>query len=135
MRKPVNWAAVGLGAVFGLLAMAAAGLLGGAVLRLADWIYPAAGESGAWEAGAWAVQALPLLGGQLVGGYVGGRLGASSDPGWHGSLAALGLYAVFAALSLVSGSPAGPSTLLLFGAAAAAVGYGGGVLGGRGRRG
>ena len=129
MGRRFEWGAAGLGAVVGLLAMLAAVYLGNALL----W---AAGRIG-WDgggAGDAAVLALSLLAGELVSGYAGGRLSRQHAPGRTGSLAALGHYAAVAALSLAAGSPAGPWTLLLFGALAMAVGYGGGVLGGRARR-
>ena len=126
MRAPVRWGSVGLGAVSGLLFMVVAGLLGTALLWLGGLIGLETGEVGTWT-----VQALTLLAGEFVGGYVGGRLSGRNLSGLHGSLAALGLYVVFASLSLVSGSPAGVLTLVVFGMAASAVGYGGGVIGGR----
>lgn len=129
MRSKADWAAAGMGAAAGLLVMLAASYLGNALLWLAD----RAGLGGG-GAGAAAVLALSLLAGELTAGYTGGRLGKAAPPGRAGSMAALGLYGVVAALSLAGGSPAGPWTLLLFGGLAAAVGYGGGVLGGRPRR-
>lgn len=129
MRSKADWAAAGMGAAAGLLVMLAASYLGNALLWLAD----RAGLGGG-GAGAAAVLALSLLAGELTAGYTGGRLGREAPPGRAGSMAALGLYGVVAALSLAGGSPAGPWTLLLFGGLAAAVGYGGGVWGGRPRR-
>ena len=115
-----------MGAVAGLLFMVVAGFFGTALLWLGGRMGLEAGEIGTW-----AVLSLSLLAGEFVGGYVGGRLGGPTVAGLHGSLAALGLYAVFASLSLVSGSPAGILTLVVFGVVAAAVGYGGGAVGGR----
>ena len=125
MRSKADWAAAGMGAAAGLLVMLAASYLGNALLWLADR---------AEGAGAAAALALSLLAGELTAGYTGGRLSKAAPPGRAGSTAALGLYGMVAALSLAGGSPAGPWTLLLFGGLAAAVGYGGGVLGGRSRR-
>ena len=126
MRAPVRWGTVGLGAVSGLLFMVVAGFFGTALLWLGELIGLKSGEIGTWT-----VQALSLLAGQSVGGYVGGRLSGPIASGLQGSLAALGLYAVVASLSLVFGSPAGIPTLVLFGIVAAAIGYGGGTVGGR----
>lgn len=128
MRSKADWAAAGMGAAAGLLVMLAASYLGNALLWLADRTGRDGGGAGA------AALALSLLAGELTAGYTGGRLGKAAPPGRAGSMAALGLYGVVAALSLAGGSPAGPWTLLLFGGLAAAVGYGGGVLGGRSRR-
>ena len=125
MRAPVSWGTIGLGAVAGLLFMVVAGLFGTALLWLGSRIGLETGEMGTWI-----VLSVSLLAGEFVGGYVGGRLGPTVAA-LHGSLAALGLYAVFASLSLVSGSPAGILTLVVFGIVAAALGWGGGALGGR----
>ena len=125
MRAPVRWGTVGFGVVAGLLLMAVAGFLGTTLLWLGGRIGLETGEMGTWI-----VLSLSLLTGEFVGGYVGGRLGPTAA-GLHGSLAGLGLYTVFASLSLISGSPAGIPTLVLFGIVAAALGSGGGALGGR----
>lgn len=130
MGRRFDWGAAGLGAVVGLLAMLAAVYLGNALL----WAAGRIGWADGGGAGAAVVLALSLLAGELVSGYAGGRLSKRHAPGRTGSLAALGHYAAVAALSLAAGSPAGPWTLLLFGALAMTVGYGGGVLGGRARR-
>ena len=125
-RTPVRWGPVGLGTVSGLLVMAVAGFLGTTVLSLLSRAGFATGETATW-----AVLSLSLVGGELVGGYVAGRLAGKPLPGLPGSLAGLGLYAVVASLSLVWGSPAGYLTLVVFALVAAAIGYLGGALGGR----
>lgn len=126
LRTPIRWGPVGLGTVAGLLVMAVAGFFGTTALSL---LGPLGLEPG--EAAAWAVLSLSLIAGELVGGYVAGRLAGKPLPGLPGSLAALGLYVVVASLSLVSGSPAGIPTLVVFALVAAAIGYAGGALGGR----
>lgn len=125
-RRPVRWGPVGLGTVAGLLVMAVAGFLGTTVLSLLSRF----GSSPA-ETATWAVLSLSLIAGEFGGGYVAGRLAGKPAPGLPGSLAALGLYAVIASLSLSGGSPAGIPTLALFALIAMAVGYGGGAFGGR----
>ncbi|MCY4370231.1 MAG: hypothetical protein OXF41_12650 [bacterium] len=125
LRTPVRWGPVGLGTVSGLLVMAVAGFAGTTVLSLLGQLGVATGETADW-----AVLSLSLIGGELVGGYVAGRLAGKPMPGLPGSLASLGLYAVVASLSLVRGSPAGILTLVVFALAAAAIGYAGGALGG-----
>ena len=125
-RTPVRWGPIGLGTVAGLLVMAVAGFLGTSVLSLLGRLGSVAGETATW-----AVLSVSLIAGEFVGGYVAGRLAGKPLPGLPGSLAALGLYAVVASLSLVSGSPAGTVTLVMFALLAAAVGLGGGALGGR----
>lgn len=126
MRVSIGWAAAALGAVAGLLLIAVAGFLGTTLLWLADRMGWVTGEIGTWI-----VLSLSLLASEFVGGYVAGRLGRPAVSGLNGSLAALGLFAVIASLSLVSGSPAGPLPLVLFAAVAAALGFWGGALGGR----
>ena len=126
MRGSFGWASVTVGAVAGLLLMVVAGLLGTFLLWLAERI--------GWDSGdpaGWAVLSLALLVGEFTGGYVAGRLGKPAFARLNGSLAALGLYAVFATLSLVSGSPASPLTLVMFAVVAAALGLGGGIVGGK----
>lgn len=126
MRASIGWASAALGTVAGLLLMAVAGFLGSSLLWLANrmgWVTS--------EIGTWIVLSLSLLASQFASGYVAGRLGRSAASGLNGSLAALGLYAVIASLSLLSGSPAGPLPLALFAAVAAALGFWGGALGGR----
>ena len=129
MRASISWGTVGLGAVAGLLFMVVAGVFGTTLLWLGRRMGLEAGATGTWI-----VLALSLLAGEFVGGYVAGRLGGPAVFGLPGSLAGLGVYAVFASLSLVSGSPAAILTLVVFAAIAAAVGYGGGTTGGRSRR-
>ena len=126
MRASIGWAAAVLGAVAGLLLMAVAGFLGTTLLWLAGRIGWVTGEMGTWV-----VLSLSLLGSEFTGGYVAGRLGRQTASGLNGSLAALGLFAVIASLSLVSGSPAGPLSLALLTVVAAALGFWGGALGGR----
>ena len=123
---PVRWGPVGLGTVAGLLVMAVAGFAGTTGLSLLDGIGWAPGETATW-----AVLSLSLISGELMGGYVAGRLAGKPAPGLPGSLAALGLYAVVASLSLVWGSTVGILTLVLFALVAAAIGYLGGMMGGR----
>ena len=126
LRVTIGWAAAALGTVSGLLLMAVAGFLGTTLLWLADRIGWATGETGTWI-----VLPASLLGSEFLGGYVAGRLGRPTAAGLNGSLAALGLFAVIASLSLVSGSPAGPLPLAVFALVAAALGFWGGT---RGRR-
>ena len=126
MRAPIGWGGVGLGAVAGLLVMVVAGFFGNALLWLGARIGLAIGQTGTWI-----VLSLSVPAGEFVGGYVAGRLARRTVAGLQGSLAALGVYALFASLSLVSGSPAGILTLVVFASVAAAIGYGGGVVGGR----
>ena len=115
-----------MGAVAGLLLMVVAGFLGTALLWLGDRLGLATGRTATLL-----VLSLSLLAGEFVGGYVAGRLAGPTVAGLHGSLAALGAYTVFASLSLLSGSPAGVPTLVVFGVVAAVIGYGGGTLGQR----
>ena len=126
MRVSIGWAAAALGTVAGLLLMAVTGFLGTTLLWLADSVGWATGEMGTWI-----VLSLSLLASEFIGGYVAGRLGTPTASGLNGSLAALGLFGVIASLSLVSGSPAGPLPLVLFAVIAAALGFWGGVSGGR----
>ena len=128
MRASFGWAPIALGAVAGLLLMVVAGSFGTALL----WL----GARMGWETGEtaiWIVLTLSLLVGEFAAGYVAGRLGAPMASGFNGSLAALGLFAVFASLSLVSGSPAGPLTLAGFALVAAIIGHLAGAFGGRTR--
>lgn len=123
MWKGIGWAAVALGAVAGLLAMAMIALAASGSL----WLAGRAGlpvEGG----GAWGVL-LALVAGEVVAGYVAGRLGRPSVGGLHGSLAALGLYTVVTSMSLIAGSPAGVPTLVVFATLSMAIGYGAGALG------
>ena len=126
MPAPFRWGTVGLGAVAGLLLMVVAGFLGTALLWLGGRLGLATGRTATLL-----VLSLSLLAGEFVGGYVAGRLAGPTVAGLHGSLAALGAYTVFASLSLLSGSPAGVPTLVVFGVVAAVIGYGGGTLGQR----
>ena len=126
LRTPVRWGPAGLGTVSGLLVMAVAGFLGTTLLSLLGQLGLATGETATW-----AVLALSLVAGELVGGYVAGRLAGKPVPGLPGSLAGLGLFAVVASLSLIWGSPAGIMTLAVFALVAVAIGYVGGSLGGR----
>ena len=125
MLKGIGWAAVALGAVAGMLAMAMIGLAASGSLWLA-------GRAGLQVEGAgiWSVL-LALVAGEVVAGYVGGRLGRPSVGGLHGSLAALGLYTVVTSMSLIAGSPAGVPTLVVFATLSMAIGYGAGVRGAR----
>ena len=125
MWKGIGWGAVTLGAVAGLLTMAMIGLAASASLWLA-------GRAGlrVEGAGTWSVL-LALVAGEVVAGYVGGRLGIPSVGGLHGSLAALGLYTVVTSMSLIAGSPAGVPTLVVFAILSMAIGYGAGALGAR----
>ena len=122
----IGWAAAMLGAVAGLLLMAVAGFLGTTLLWVANRMGWVTGEMGTWI-----VLSVSLLASQFASGYVAGRLGRPAASGLNGSLAALGLYAVIASLSLLSGSPAGPLPLALFALVAATLGFWGGTLGGR----
>ncbi len=125
-RLPVRWGPVGLGTVAGLLIMAVAGFLGTTALQLLGRIGMTVGASATWAA-----LSFSLIAGEFGGGYVAGRLARKPAPGLPGALAALGLYAVVASLSLIWGSPASVVTLALFALMASAIGYGGGALGGR----
>ena len=126
LQASIGWAAAALGTVAGLLLMAVAGFVGTSLLWLGDRLGWATGEVGTWV-----VLSLSLLTSEFMGGYVAGRLGRPATSGLNGSLAALGLFAVIASLSLVSGSPAGPLPLVLFSVLAAALGFWGGALGAR----
>ena len=126
MHVSIGWAAAAIGAVAGLLLMAVAGFLGTSLLWLGERSGLVTGETGVWV-----VLSLSLLSSEFMGGYVAGRLGRPAASTLNGSVAALGLFAVIASLSLVSGSPVGPLTLALFAGVAAALGFGGGALGGR----
>ncbi len=129
LRGAIGWAAVALGAVAGLLLMVVAGFLGSTLL----WL----GSRTGWEStetANWTVLSVALLAGELTAGYVAGRLGKPAASRFNGSLASLGLFTVFASLSLASGSPAGTLTLVIFAAVAAALGSWGGVLGARSTR-
>jgi len=126
LRTSIGWAAAALGAVAGLLLMAVAGFLGTTLLWLGERMGWSTGQTGTW-----AVLSISLLASEFMGGYVAGRLGRAPASAVNGSLAALGLFAVVASLSLVSGSPAGPLPLVVFAVVAAALGFWGGALGGR----
>ncbi len=121
-----RWSAVLLGAVSGLFATL--------IISLVAYILTALIYRTGWvpdNLSGWIGLALSLFAGQFLAGYVGGRLSRSPYAGAHGGMAAVGCYAVFAVVSLLGGSPAGVATLLFFGAAAVAIGYGGGKLAGR----
>lgn len=122
----VRWGAVGLGTVAGLLLMLVAGLVGTLSLSLLARVGLATGETVVW-----AVLSLSVILGEFAGGYVAGRLAAEAPAGFQGSLAALGVYGVFATVSLFGGSPAGIMTLVVFSLLAAVIGFAGGALGGR----
>ncbi|MDE0369532.1 MAG: hypothetical protein OXK16_15060 [bacterium] len=126
--KSINLVAVGLGAVAGLLSMVFAGLIGLAVLWLGARFGIDTGQTVTW-----AVLALALFGGEHVAGYVAGRLVPPFFARMHGAVAALAVYAVVAAFSLVAGSPASPLTLAGFALVAAIIGHVAGAFGGRPR--
>ena len=126
--KSINVVAAGLGAVAGLLSMVFAGLIGLGIL----WLGARAGiDSG--DTVTWVVLALALFGGEHVAGYVAGRLVPPFFARMHGAVAALAVYAVVAAFSLLAGSPAGPLTLAGFALVAAIIGHFAGAWGGRER--
>lgn len=118
-----RWSAVLLGAVSGLFATLIISLVAYILTAL---IYRTGRVQD--NLSGWIGLALSLFAGQFLAGYVGGRLSRSPYAGAHGGMAAAGCYAVFAVVSLLGGSPAGVATLLFFGAAAVAIGYGGGKL-------
>ena len=118
-----RWSAVLLGAVSGLFATLIISLVAYILTAL---IYRTGRVPD--NLSGWIGLALSLFAGQFLAGYVGGRLSRSPYAGAHGGMAAAGCYAVFAVVSLLGGSPAGVATLLFFGAAAVAIGYGGGKL-------
>ena len=122
----VRWSAALLGAVSGLFATL--------VFSLTAYILLALIYRVGWDAGnrlGWMGLAVSLFAGQFLAGYVAGRLTRNPNAGINGGLAAAGCYAVFALLSRLGGSPAGVLTLVVFGAAAVLLGYGGGKLAGR----
>ena len=121
-----RWSAVLLGAVSGLFATLLTSLVAYILTAL---IYRTGWDQDSQAS--WIGLALSLFAGQFLAGYVGGRLSRSPYAGAHGGMAAAGCFAVFAVLSLLGGSPAGFRTLVFFGAAAVAMGYGGGKLAGR----
>ncbi len=65
--------------------------------------------------------------GQVAAGYVGGRFGRPLEA-YHGSQAALLLFAVTTALTMIAGGAPGPLTILLSGIVALVLGSAGGVL-------
>ncbi len=69
--------------------------------------------------------------GQLAAGAVGGRL-AGAAPAYHGSYAALALYAVSMAVTLAAGRDPGAGAILLGAVVALVIGAAGGVLGSMG---
>lgn len=111
----------------------AAGLFFLFVTALAVWLITALIGIAQSDLGPAIVLAFAFFSGLLFSGYVAGRFTADTNPGFHGNLAGLLLYAVVAVLSLVAGSPAEAPTLILFALVAAIIGYAGGVLGGRPR--
>ena len=122
----VRWSAAMLGAVSGLFATLVFSLTAYILLALIYRI--------GWDDGnrfGWTGLAVSLFAGQFLAGYVAGRLTRTPYAGINGGLAGAGCYAVFALLSRLGGSPAGVSTLVVFGAAAVLLGYGGGKLAGR----
>ncbi len=71
--------------------------------------------------------------GQFFAGVVGGRLGRPHEV-YHGSQAALALYATTAILTLAAGGSPGPAVLALSGVVALVIGAAGGVLAGAAAR-
>jgi hypothetical protein len=112
-----------------VLVGAVAGTVVAAVVALIVWgivsaIEPAISVMAGTTAGV-----LAALGGS---GWVAGRA-ASFHPGYHGSLAAILFSIVVVVFAIRGGSPASPGTVLLLAVIAIALGFGGGVLGGRRR--
>ena len=125
MLARTRWGAVLMGAVSGLFVMVIAGLLLFPVVQLMGLEIT--------DTNQFAVLAFALFLGQLVAGYVGGRLTSADQPGFHGSMCGMALYAIISVLSLAAGSPARVLPLVLFGVVAAILGYAGGTLAGRPR--
>lgn len=115
-----HWGAVLLGAVSGLFVMVVAGLLLLLVVQLIGVDVSDTGQFG--------VLAFALFLGQFLAGYVGGRLTSADQPGFHGSMAGMALYAIVSILSLAAGSSAGALSLITFGIVASVIGYAGGTL-------
>ena len=111
-----------MGAVSGLFVMVLASLLLFIVVQLVGFDVT--------DSGTFTVLAFALFFGQLVSGYVGGRLTSADQPGFHGSMSGMALYAIFSMLALAAGSDAGPLPLIVFAITAAMIGYAGGTLGG-----
>ncbi|MDX1691153.1 MAG: hypothetical protein R3290_09050 [Acidimicrobiia bacterium] len=113
----LNWGAVAVGAV--------AGLAAGIVLAIP---LLALGVAGTDDFGGQA--ALILLGfvAQFLAGYVAARIAGFADA-QHGSLSALGLFAVVAGISIAAGQDPSIGTLAFSGVVALVLGTAGGVLG------
>ena len=112
----VNWGGVIIGAVVGLGLTAAL-----AILLFAAGIRP--GDS----TGAQMVFILILFVGEFAAGFFGGRFGRPTEA-FHGSLAALTLFAASAVTSLAAGSEVQPAVILVSGLVAMVLGTSGGTL-------
>ncbi len=123
--RNARWWAVLIGAVAGLFfnfLMALLVFLGALLMQVAQTdLVPLA------------ILALSLFAGLAFAGYVAGRLTSDHNPGFHGNLAGMALYAIVAVLGIFAGSPVNPFTLTIFSLVAAIIGFAGGVLGGRPR--
>ena len=126
MLRKARWGVVLMGAVSGLFVLVLASLLLFLVVGLL-------GVADLSDTAQFMVITFALFLGQLVAGYVAGRLSSADQPSFHGSLGGMALYAIFSGLSLAGGSPAPIVTIVFFGIVAAVIGYAGGTLGGRPR--
>lgn len=121
-----RWSAVLLGAVsgsFAILIISQVAYILTALIYRTGWVPD--------NLSGWIGLALSFFAGQFLAGYVGGRLSRSPYAGAHGGMAAACCHAIFAVIILLRGSPAGIVVLVSLGAAAVAVGYGGGKVAGR----
>lgn len=131
VRPPVRirWGSALLGAVCGLFATMVISLTANILIALVDRL--------GWEAAtqlSWIGLPLSVFAGQFLAGYAAARLSHSPYAGANGGLAAAGCYVVLILISRLAGSPAGVLTLVVFGAAAVLLGYGGGKLAARRHR-
>ena len=114
----VNWGAVAVGGL--------AGLVAGAVLA---GILVALGLAGTDTFGGQSVLMTVAFFAQVLAGFVAARFGGRHrSPALHGALAAPGLFGVIAAVSIAAGSEPSVATLAFGAIVAVVLGMAGGVL-------
>jgi len=123
--REARWGAVLIGA--------AAGLFFNFVIALLVFLAAILLRASQSDLGPLLVLAFSLFSGLLFAGYVAGRFTSGHNPGFHGNLAGMALYATIAGLGILAGSGVNAITLLIFSVVAALIGYAGGILGGRPR--